>query len=99
MYRFRIGEPELPSPRRPLKPANAGGDLVDGGLDDTELHRLAVGELVHRLEGDVEARASVVDGEHVDGVAPVRELPAWAAVRRIPACWRQSGGLVTKVKG
>ena len=69
-----------------LKPANAGGDLVDGGLDDAELHRLAVGELVHRLEGDVEARAGVVDGEDFNGLAVVAQLPARAALFVLLAC-------------
>lgn len=54
-----------------LDTASTEIDLARGRLDAAEGDGLAVGQLVHGVEGDVEAAAGVVDGEHVDGLAVV----------------------------
>ena len=69
----------------PLETANAGGDLLSLGIDASEEHRLAVGQLVHSLERDVEARPGVVYREHVDRLPVVGELPTGATLVRVPA--------------
>lgn len=61
--------------------ANLGG----GGLDAAELLGLVVGEAVEGSLGDVVAGAGGVNGEDVDAVAVVLELPAGSALGRVPA--------------
>lgn len=68
-----------------LQTAGADGDLGGGGIDTAKGDSLAVGEGVHGVEGNVEAGGGVVDGENVDGLAVVGELPAGAALVRVPA--------------
>lgn len=63
----------------PLQAAGAEADLLRLGLNAAEAAGLAVGEVVHGGEANVEARG-VVDGEDVDGLAVVGELPAGAAL-------------------
>lgn len=68
-----------------LQTTGADGDLGGGSIDAAEGDSLAVGEGVHGVEGNVEARGGVVDGEDVNGLAVVGELPAGAALVRVPA--------------
>lgn len=68
--------------------ASRAGDGLRLGVDAAEELALVVRELVERTEGDVEARVGVVDREHVDRRAVVRELPARAALGRAPAADR-----------
>jgi len=74
-----------PSLKYAAKAAGTGIDLLDLGVDASEEDAVAAGEGVERAERDVEARIGVVDGEHVDRHAVVRELPAGAALGRVPA--------------
>ena len=71
--------------RSTLEPADTGCDLCHRRLHDTELLSLAVRELVHRRLGNVKARLRMVDGKDVNGVVLVLQLPACAAVGRVPA--------------
>jgi hypothetical protein len=64
-----------------LKAANRRGDLLRGRVDAANRLRLVVRERVHRVNADVEAAVCVVDGEHVDRLAVVRERPACSAAR------------------
>lgn len=73
-----------PEPHQ-LHAAFTGGDLGGGSIDTAELGGLAVGEGVHGVQGNVEATGGVVDGEDVDALAGVLELPAGAALGRVPA--------------
>ena len=68
-----------------LQPAVTGSDLRDSRLHDAEVLGLIVRQLVHRREGNVEPGLCVVDGEDVDCVVLVLQLPACAAVGRVPA--------------
>lgn len=68
-----------------LQTALANIDLASSSVNASELVSLAVGEGVHGIEGNVEARGRVVDGEDGDGLAVVLELPAGAAGGRVPA--------------
>ena len=70
----------------PLQPAVTGSDLRHGRLHNAEVLGLVVRQLVHRREGNVEPRPRVVDSEDVDRVVLVLQLPACAAVGRVPAC-------------
>jgi hypothetical protein len=65
-------------------------DLDSGGVNTAQRGGLAVGQLVHGALGDVEAGAGVVDGQDVDGAAAPAQLPAGAALVRVPA--RDLGG-------
>lgn len=76
--------------RRTLQTAVADRNLGRRGIDASQLDGLATRQGVHGVERNVEARGGVVDGQDVDGVAAVRELPAGAARGRVPA--RDGGG-------
>lgn len=65
---------------RSWEPADARGDLGGGGVDPAQLHRLPVGQRVHRVERDVEPGPGLVDRQHVDRAPAVAELPACAAL-------------------
>jgi hypothetical protein len=69
----------------PLQAAGACGDLGGSGIDTAQGDGLAVGQGVHGVQGNVEARGGVVDGQDVDGLAVVGELPAGAALWGVPA--------------
>jgi hypothetical protein len=69
-------------------------DLHRGGIDPAEGNGLAVGEVLHGSEGDVEAAGTLVDAEDVDRPGAIGELPASAARGRVPAA---NGGDATDV--
>ena len=73
-----------------LETTHAGVDLLGLGVDTPQEDTVAAREGVERSERNVEARGRVVDSEHVDGHAVVGELPAGAALRRVPS--RDHGG-------
>ena len=68
-----------------LKTASRGSDLRRLGVHATKERSLVVRERVHRRERDVEPRVGVVDREHVDALPVVRQLPARAALGRVPS--------------
>lgn len=68
-----------------LQSTHRAVDLLESGVDAAEELRLPVGEVVHRLERDVEPGVGVVDREHVDAPAVVGQRPAGPAARRVPA--------------
>jgi hypothetical protein len=76
--------PRFPSRTR-LQTAVAEGNLLDSGLDATQLDGAAVGQIVHGGEANVEASPRVVNSQDVDRLAVVRGRPACAAVGRVPA--------------
>ena len=59
-------------------------DLDGSGVDPAKGNGLVVSQDVHGLLGNVETGGGVVNGEDVDSVAPVGELPAGTALRRDP---------------
>lgn len=63
---------------------------VDLCVDTTKLHSLAVRELVQGGEPNVEARCGVVDCDNIDVMAVVAQVPAGAALVRVPA-WNLKG--------
>lgn len=65
-----------------LQTAVADGNLGSGRIDAAEGDSLAVGQGVHGVQSNVEASGSVVNGENVDGLAIVGELPAGTALLR-----------------
>ena len=67
------------------QPANRLVDLGRVGVDAPESGTLVVRERVHRRECDVEARAGVIDREHINALAVVRQLPARPARGIVPA--------------
>lgn len=69
----------------PLHATVGGINLCGLSIDAPQLLRLAVGQVVHGIQGNVEAGTGVVDGQDVDGLAGVVELPAGAAAGRVPA--------------
>jgi hypothetical protein len=58
-------------------------NLHNVGIDSSQVYCLPVRELVHRLLREVESITSNIDGEHIDAVAIVRELPASSAGRGV----------------
>lgn len=63
-----------------LHPADRPVNLDRLGLDAAQELGVAARELVHGREGEVEAADARVDGDDVDRVALVGELPAGAAL-------------------
>jgi hypothetical protein len=59
---------------------------------------LVVRECVHRVDADVEAAVCVVDREHVDRLAVVRERPTGPAARRVPPGDRLGAADVRKLR-
>ena len=72
------------SPSESSQPALAESHLRDLSVDAPQLHGVAVRQVVHGRQGDVEPRRGVVDGQDVDRPAVVRRAPARAAVGRVP---------------
>ena len=87
----------IPESNSHLEAANRGRNLLSSDIDTSQKHRLVVGELVHRVQADVEAGVGVIDREDVDRVAVVSELPAGAALGRVPTRDRRSGADVREV--
>lgn len=71
--------------RTDLETAVADRNLGRRSIHASQLHSLATRQGVHGVERNVEAGGGVVNGQDVDGVAAVRELPAGAAGGRVPA--------------
>ena len=59
-----------------LQAADAGVNFLRHDLYVTKLFSLSISELVHGLQTDVEANPGVVDGEDVNSLALVGQLPA-----------------------
>jgi hypothetical protein len=74
-------------PPNSSEPAVAEVHLLDIGLNTAQLHSVAVGEIVHGREADVETGCGVVNGENVNRPAVVRRRPARAAVGRVPTSY------------
>lgn len=70
---------------RSSEPAVAQSHLRDIGLDAAKLDSVAVRQVVHGGEANVEAGCRMVNGQNVDGLAVVASRPARAAVGRVPA--------------
>ena len=69
-----------------MQATSGRSDLRRLCVDAAEVDSLVVRELVHRALRNIErADAGVVDREHVDALAVVRQLPARPARRRVPA--------------
>ena len=68
-----------------LKAAHLSTDLVGVDGDPTQSFRLPIRQHVHGLFRDIKSLCSGVDGKDVDGITIVRERPARAAGRGIPA--------------
>lgn len=70
-----------------LQTAGVKADLGGLGINATKLSSLAVSKVVHGAQSEVEAGTGVVDGENVDALAVVGELPAGAALlKHISEC-------------
>lgn len=84
----RIGvNPKFLFPERAnlLETAVAHSHLRGSGRDTSEGNGITVGQSIHGVEANVEASTAVVNSQDVDGLAAVSELPAGAAVGRVPA--------------
>jgi hypothetical protein len=77
---------ELNLPQIPLgsQPALSDADLLDAGIDSSQLLRLAGSKLIHGGLGHVEAARCSVDGQHVDRLALIRDGIALAALVAVP---------------
>ena len=64
-----------------LESAKGLVDLLNGSFDPTEANGVAVGQVVHGAEGNVEA-AGAINGKNIDGLVIVGEFPARAALQR-----------------
>lgn len=73
------------SPRR-SETTLARVDLLDRGVDHAALNCMTVCQLVQPFLTDVHARVGVIDCEDVNGGPVVANLPASAAVGRVPTC-------------
>ena len=81
-----------------LQAANGGSDLRSSGINATQERALVVGQRVHGLERNVEARVGVVDRKHVDALPVVRQLPARPARGGVPARDRRRASDVREVR-
>lgn len=68
-----------------LHAALGSGNLGGRGINVAKGRSLTVGQSVQGIQGNVEARGGVVDGEDIDALAVVLKLPAGAALGRVPA--------------
>lgn len=68
-----------------LKTAVLDSDLASSSSNTAQCNGLATGQSIHGVERNVEARSGVVNGQDVDGVAAVRQLPAGSTASRVPA--------------
>ena len=67
-------------------------DLGNIGLDTAEEGGLAVGQVVHGIQRDVQPGGGVIDGEDVDGLSVVGGRPAGSALSlslSVPT-WREN---------
>lgn len=68
-----------------LEAAVAHSHLRGSGRNTSEGNSITVGQSIHGVETNVETSTGMINGQDVDGLAAVGELPASAAVRGVPA--------------
>lgn len=78
-----------------LQATVADSNLCGSRINPTEIDSLAVRQVVHGVQGDVEASCGMINSKDVDRLAIVAELPASSALETMSGTANYSGMHVT----